>query len=304
MNDIWTKLTVSAEVGYLDDLCAVLGMLDNGLMIEDYSDLTLEGMYGDLMDDALLNADRTRAAVSVFIPAERSVPEATSYVEARLTSLGIPYELTLDGVCEEDWANAWKQYYKPIKLPRITIVPAWEDYTPEAGEVTMKMDPGMAFGTGTHETTRLVMELLCEEVKGGERVLDVGCGSGILSICAAKLGAGEICAYDIDPVAVRIAKENAERDGVSITVGVSDLLKSVDTAGGLYDLCVANIVADIILRMSPDIGRYIKERGRLIVSGIIGERRDEVVDALCKQGFTFLREKTENDWHAILFERS
>ena len=304
MNDIWTKMTVTAAVEHLDDVTAVMGMLDNGLMIEDYSDLTLEGMYGDLMDDALLHADRTRASVSLFVPAERSVSEYRAYIDARLSSLGIDYTLACDGVCEEDWANAWKQYYKPIKLSRITVVPAWEDYTPADGEITMQMDPGMAFGTGTHETTRLVMEHLCEEVCGGERVLDVGCGSGILSICASKLGAREVCAYDIDPVAVRVSRENAARDGVTnMTVGVSDLLLGVDKTKGLYDLCVANIVADIILRMAPDIGGYIRSGGRLIVSGIIGCRRDEVVAALTAKGFTYLSERTENDWYAILLER-
>jgi ribosomal protein L11 methyltransferase len=166
------------------------------------------------------------------------------------------------------------------------------------------MDPGMAFGTGTHETTRLVMQLLEEEIHGGERVLDVGTGSGILSICASKLGAKSCAAYDIDPVAVKVARENIRDNGcTNITCGVSDLLKDVDMTGGAYDLCVANIVADIIIRMAPDISPCLRERGRLIVSGIIDSRADEVRTALTSHGFRLVRERTENDWLAILCEK-
>ena len=202
---------------------------------------------------------------------------------------------------EDDWSESWKQYYKPIPLGKVTIVPAWEDYEAKDGEVIIKMDPGMAFGTGTHETTRLVMRIMQDEVKGGERVLDVGTGSGILSICASKLGALSCNAYDIDPVAVKVAKENAERDGcTNITVGVSDLLRGVDLSGGKYDLCVANIVADIIIRMMPDIRKYLKDGCPLILSGIINERADEVRACVTKLGFTIIREEKENDWVAIM----
>jgi ribosomal protein L11 methyltransferase len=182
----------------------------------------------------------------------------------------------------------------------VTVVPAWEDYEAEDGEVIIKMDPGMAFGTGTHETTRLVMRLMQNDIHGGERVLDVGTGSGILSICASKLGAASCNAYDIDPMAVKVARENAEADGcTNIKVGVSDLLSGVDLSGGKYDFCVANIVADIILRMLPDIGNYIKVGAPLILSGIIDMRADDVREAVVKYGFTIEDEAKENDWVAI-----
>ena len=162
----------------------------------------------------------------------------------------------------------------------------------------------MAFGTGTHETTRLVMKIMQDELIGGERFLDVGTGSGILSICASKLGAKSCNAYDIDPVAVKIAKENAEADGCSnITVGVSDLLKGVDLSYGKYDFCVANIVADIIIRMLPDIDEYLKEEAPLILSGIISIRADEVREAIKKNGFEIIREEKENDWLAIMVKK-
>jgi ribosomal protein L11 methyltransferase len=145
------------------------------------------------------------------------------------------------------------------------------------------------------------MRIMQDEIKGGERVLDVGTGSGILSICASKLGAKSCNAYDIDPVAVKVAKENAKDDGCdNITVGVSDLLAGVDLSGGKYDFCVANIVADIIIRMLPDVRTYVKEGAPLILSGIIGERAAEVREAVIKNGFTVEKEINENDWVGML----
>ena len=297
MAGTWTKLTVSANVRDLDDVVAVMSMLDNGLMIEDFSDFSLNGMYGELVDESILNADKETVKVSLFVPEERSLAEYRDFITSRLGALGIKGELTADGINEDDWAESWKQYYKPVPLGRVTIVPAWKKYTAKDGEVTIKMDPGMAFGTGTHETTRLVIRLMQDEDFAGKRVLDVGTGSGILSICASKLGAKSCNAYDIDPVAVKVAKENVkDNDCCNISVGVSDLLHGVDLSEGKYDFCVANIVADIIIRMLPDIKSYLKEGSPLILSGIIGERADEVRAAVLALGFTVEREITENDW--------
>ena len=305
MDGIWTKLTVTTDLKSSDGVIAVMSMLDNGLMIEDYSDFSLNGMYGDLADEAILNADKNVVKVSLFVPEEKNLSEYTMFIEARLGSLGLPYSIECENMKEDDWAESWKQYYKPIKLGRVTIVPAWEDYTAGEGEVIIKMDPGMAFGTGTHETTRLVMRIMQDEIRGAERVLDVGTGSGILSICASKLGAKSCNAYDIDPVAVKIAEENARLGGcTNITVGVSDLLRGVDTAGGKYDFCVANIVSDIIIRMMPDIGGYLADGAPLILSGIIEPRADEVRECVLKHGFSIIREEKENDWVAILAKKN
>ena len=301
MAKAWTKITVIGNTKDLDDIVAVMSMLDNGLMIEDYSDFSLNGMYGELVDEEILNADKETVKVSLFVPEERSFLEYKTFLEARFPALGIDVKIEIDGVDEDDWAESWKQYYKPVYLGRITVVPAWEEYTAKDGEIIVRMDPGMAFGTGTHETTRLVIRLMQDELKGGERVLDVGTGSGILSICASKLGAGHCNAYDIDPVAVKVAEDNAKSDGcTNITVGVSDLLKGVDLSGGKYDFCVANIVADIIIRMLPDVRAYLKEGAPLILSGIIGERAAEVREAVLKQGFTVEKEISENDWIGVL----
>ncbi len=301
MNGNWTKLTAICKIENSDDVIAVMSMLDNGLMIEDYSDFSLGGMYGDLADDSILDADKSIVKVSLFVPEEKNLAEYREFLETRFNALSIDATLEFEGMKEEDWSESWKQYYKPIHLGRITVVPAWEDYTAKDGEIIIRMDPGMAFGTGTHETTRLVMRVIQDEIKGGERVLDVGTGSGILSICASKLGARSCNAYDIDPVAVKVARENAKDDGCSnITVGVSDLLRDVDLSGGAYDFCVANIVSDIIIRMMPDIGKYLKEGAPLVLSGIIEPRAEEVRECVREHGFTIEREEKENDWVAIL----
>lgn len=301
MAGTWTKITVSGRTKDLDGIVAVMSMLDNGLMIEDYSDFSLNGMYGELVDESILNADRDTVKVSLFVPEERSPIEYKEFLETRLPELNIEAEISLEGMNEDDWAESWKQYYKPVPLGKVTIVPAWEEYTPADGEVIIRMDPGMAFGTGTHETTRLVIRLMQDCLKGGERLLDVGTGSGILSICASKLGAKSCNAYDIDPVAVKVARENVEADGcTNITVGVSDLLRGVDLSGGKYNFCVANIVSDIIIRMLPDIKDYLEVGSPLILSGIIGERADEVRACVIKQGFTVEKEINENDWVGML----
>lgn len=301
MAGTWTKLTVTGNTKNSDGIIAVMSMLDNGLMIEDYSDFSVNGMYGELVDESILNADRDVVKVSLFVPEDRNVMEYRAFLEARLPALGIDAEISLEGLCEDDWAESWKQYYKPVKLGKVTVVPAWESYDAEEDEVIIRMDPGMAFGTGTHETTRLVIRLMQDLIKGGERVLDVGTGSGILSICASKLGAAHCNAYDIDPTAVRVAQDNAISDGcTNITVGVSDLLKNVDLSDGKYDFCVANIVADIILRMLPDIPKYLKPGSPLILSGIIGERAAEVRAAAVAMGFDVAKEITENDWVGML----
>ncbi len=300
----WTKLTVKGHINDLDEICAVMSMLDNGLMIEDYSDFSLNGMYGELVDDEILNADKESVKVSLFVPEEKNFPEYKAYAEARLSSLGIKYEILTEGMNEEDWSESWKQYYKPVPIGKVTIVPAWESYTAKEGETVIKMDPGMAFGTGTHETTRLVIKIMQDVIKGGERVLDIGTGSGILSICASKLGAASSNAYDIDPVAVKVARENAIADGcTNITVGVSDLLHGVDLSEGKYDICLANIVSDIIIRMMPDIHGYLKDGAPLILSGIIADRACEVRECVEKHGYRITRVETENDWVALLCRR-
>ncbi len=295
----WTKLTVTGNVADLDGLTAIMSMLDNGLMIEDYSDFSLNGMYGELVDESILNADRDTVKVSVFVPEEKNLFEYRAFIDERLSTLGIPATVSLEGLNEEDWSEAWKQYYKPVKLGRVTVVPAWEKYEAKDGEVTVRMDPGMAFGTGTHETTRLIIREMQKLELRGARVLDVGTGSGILSICASKLGASECFAYDIDPVAVKVARDNCHSGGCdNITVDTSDLLRNVDRRKR-YDVCFANIVAEIIIRMLPDLGDFITEDASVILSGIIAPSEGDVREAAEKNGYEITDRAVENDWVSL-----
>lgn len=300
----YRQINVSCKTVDLEKVCAVMSMIDSGLMIEDYSDLeeTFKNVYADLIEDDLLNADKKHASVSVFISEERNQEEALYFLKERIASDGIDCKIDVINVSDEDWANSWKKYYHPIKAgEKIVIVPAWEEYDKKDGELILRMDPGMAFGAGTHETTRLVIKEIENYIKPEDKVLDVGTGSGILSIAASLLGASSVNAYDIDPTAVRIAKENAAENGCkNITVGVSDLLSGVEKKQ--YDLICANIVADIIIRMSRDLCDYAHSGTVFIASGILTERRDEVLDAMKKTPFEFRREVSENGWCVLVFE--
>ena len=296
----WTQVRVTVPLSELDELVAVMSMINNNLMIEDYSDIdvNLKTCYGDLIDEKILNASKDRASVSVYVPSDRSYMDDLAFIRQRAAELSLHPEVELVGVNEEDWANSWKQYYKPVKIgDRMVICPAWEEYTPDENELVVRMNPGMAFGTGTHETTRLVIRLLEKYTKAGCRMLDVGTGTGILAICASRLGADICRAYDIDPTAVRVARENIADSGLTnITCDQSDLLKQVSLEGGAYDLVCANIVADIIIRMTPDVGKYMADNAVLLASGIITERCEDVVACFEANGFKVIDLLTDNDW--------
>lgn len=302
----WTQIKVTAALPLLDDVTAVMNMISNYLQIEDYSDIDLKTCYGDLIDESILNADKTIASVSVYLPADGGASDTVSFLRTRFNDLGIDAKITVSGVNEEDWANSWKAYYKPIRIgERIVIVPAWEKYEAKENDVVVRMDPGMAFGTGTHETTRLVIGLLEKYVSEGVRVLDVGCGSGILAICASKLGAGNCKAYDIDPVAVKVARENIKDSGLTnVTCDVSDLLRQVDTDNAPYGVICANIVADIIIRMTPDVGRLMDENSVILASGIIVERSEDVIATFREHGFKIVERVEENGWCALVVKKA
>ena len=302
----WTQIKVTVPTKALDTAMAVMSVLDSNLMVEDYSDIDLKTCYGDLIDESILNADKSIASVSLFLPAEQNYAMAVSFIRERLAGEGIEPKIEIVGVNEEDWANSWKKYYNTLHIgKRIVIVPMWEEYEPKSDEIVVKMDPGMAFGTGSHETTRLVIELLEKYTKQGVRMLDVGTGSGILAICASKLGAGECRAYDIDPIAVKVANENILQSGqTNVTCEVSDLLKQVDLDGGKYDLICANIVADIIIRMTPDVSKYMNDDCVLLCSGIIKERADDVIAKLNEFNLEVIERLDDNGWCALAVKKS
>lgn len=298
----WSQIRVTVKTEQLDELIAVMSVINSNLMIEDFSDIDLKTCYGDLIDESILNADKSHASVSYFVPKGGNISDDLSFLRERLNANGLSdAKIEISGVRAEDWENSWKEYYKLFKIGRIVIVPAWEKYDERDGEIVVRMDPGMAFGTGTHETTRLIIGLLQKYVQKGNSLLDVGTGSGILAICGAKLGADPCYAYDIDPMSVRVANENIKDAGLEniISCEPSDLLCQAYRKSGGYDIICANIVADIIIRMTPDVSPFMHKNTVLLASGIISERCDDVVDCFEKNGFKIIEKVEDNGWCAL-----
>lgn len=298
----WTDISITVPRRYAGTAEAVATMIANGgIYIEDYADLeeqAWEIAHVDLIEQELLDKPRDIVIVHMYLAPDENPAEVLPLFRERLDAAGIDYQLNTTGVEQEDWQNAWKQYYHAMEIGRrLAIVPGWETY--ETDRTVITMDPGMAFGTGTHETTSLCLETLDELVKGGERVLDIGTGSGILAIAALKLGAARAEGVDIDPMCVRTAGENAQRNGVAdrFTVLVGDLS---DKASGTYDLITANIVAAAILSLAPAVPALMKDGGRFIASGIIDERREEVLAGLEAAGLRPLEVKEKRGWVCIL----
>lgn len=304
----WNQVKVNCCTSDLETVCAVMSMLDDGLMIDDYSD-AMEGaneVYGELVDEKILTADKTRAAVSIFVPENVNLDGHIEFISSHLSDLKGKYDIEILTSEENDWRNAWRKYYKPTKIgEHIVIVPMKEEYTEKPGDIRIDLEPGLAFGTGTHETTRLCAAFLEKYVKKGDFMLDVGAGSGILAICAAKLGADYCAACDIDPVAVRTEKENAKNNSCeNIDCFVSDLISDVKFKNGRkYDIVTANIVADIIIKMSFDIGGFVKNGGIVITSGVICERENEVDIAMKAGNFEKIESAYENGWCAGVFKK-
>ena len=300
----FNQIRITAAREKLDALSAIMTAADDNIMIEDYSDILtdLRTVYGDLIDESLLHADTTKAAVSIFVPDDKNPEDYLIFIRERCAAEGIEFKEEIIRQDEKDWRDAWKRYYHATKLGRIVVVPSWEEYMPESGEITIDMDPGAAFGTGTHETTRLCEKLLEDAVKPGCPVLDIGTGSGILAICAKKLGAGRTVAVDIDETAVRVAKENCERNGCDVVCAVSDLLSNENALSGRYDVICANIVADVVKLLAPRLRAYMTDGARVILSGIICEREAEVVAEYEKHGFSVERIEREKGWSAVILK--
>ena len=215
----YSEIRIRVRTQDVDTAGAIAGLVvPYGFYIEDYSDieeLAPQIAHIDLIEQELLERDRTHAVIHLYISPDENPAEAVSFLRERFDAAGISYTVQTDLVDEEDWATAWKKYYFPTKIgERLVICPSWESYAPAPGETVLTMDPGMAFGTGTHETTRLCIQLLEEAVTPGMDLLDIGTGSGILAIAALLFGARAAVGVDIDEVAVRVARENAKANGV------------------------------------------------------------------------------------------
>ena len=252
--------------------------------------------------------DSNQVTVRGYLPADELLTQRIERVRegvANLPSFGLDIgrgEIKLNKVAEEDWATSWKAYFKPEHIGKSLVVkPTWEEYTAQTGEIVIHLDPGMAFGTGTHPTTSMCLKMLEKYVQGGELVYDVGTGSGILSVAAAKLGAEEIWAWDVDLVAVRVAKDNVKLNGLENKINVE--LGSLPEKTKAADLIVANIVANIILQLARQFRVNLLSGGRLICSGIIETREEEVVAALKEEGLELKERIQEGDWICLVWEK-
>jgi len=284
----------------------------SGVVIEDPFDLVKEreDQFGEIYQLDPQDYPDEGVIVKAYLPVNSFLGETVEEIKVAINNL-ILYNIdiglnkvTLSEVREEEWATAWKQYYHPVKISdKFTIVPTWEDYSPvHSDELIIELDPGMAFGTGTHPTTVLCIQSLERTVSPGDRIVDVGTGSGVLSIAAAKLGAEKIEALDLDEVAVNVARSNIKLNKVDDVVKVrqNNLLDGVE---GETDIIVANILAEVILRFVDDAHRLVKKDGYFISSGIIQQKKDDVKEAILKAGFTIEEIITMEDWVSIIAKK-
>ncbi len=298
----WTEICITVKNEFTHTASDICNMtLRSGIYVEDYSDLeqgALEIAHIDLIDEELLNKDRDISVIHLYFSEEDNIAEALSYLEFTLKAAGIEYKLDKSAIKEADWADNWKKYFKVTEIgKRLVICPSWEEYS-NPDKAVLKIDPGAAFGTGTHATTSLCLELLERYTKSGDTVLDIGCGSGILSIAACLLGAERGVGVDIDPTSVRVAKENAEINSVEDKTEyiVGDLAEKIN---GEFNIVCANIVADIIIKLTDGIEKYMKKDAVYITSGIIDIRVDEVREAFAKAGLTVVEELKKDNWYAF-----
>lgn len=311
----WIELTIHTTTAGADIVSeALMQQGATGTMVEDRADIPdpakPNGIW-ELIDPALIESMPEDVLVHAWFEPDASFADKMQALKIRMAELKSAdmgaelgsLELATVNVHDEDWSEVWKKFYKPFRAGQHLVVkPTWELYDAKEGDKVIEIDPGMAFGSGTHETTGMCMELLEEVLKGGEKVIDVGTGSGILAIGAALLGAEDVVAIDVDPMAVKVAQENIEHNGLAgkITAVEGNLLDNLDIS---CDLCVANIIADVICMFAAPLNDHIVPGGLFICSGIIKEREQDVVDALNAADYQILKICRKGEWVAILSRR-
>ena len=304
--EVQIKTTTEAEE-LVTNIMYDLGV--TGLAIEDPNDIIAFQQSEedwDFIDPELIKQDYEGVIIKAYFPEGKNIVDKIELVRDNIER--IPFnetgkslgEVTITEVYEKDWAEAWKKYYKPTRIgSNVVIKPTWEEYEKEEGEIIIELDPGMAFGTGTHETTIMCIEALERYVEDGDTLLDIGCGSGILSIVAAKLGANKIIAVDLDEMCIKVSNENLHLNGVenSVEVRQGNLFNVVNEKANII---VSNIIAEVIIDMVEHIKDYLYSGGVFIASGIILEKVDKVEEKLIKNGFKILEKKYMNEWALIV----
>ena len=319
----WLELHIDTNHSGLETVEALLSSLDiDGLVIDDEEEfqdfLENNRQYWDYVDEDLEKAMRGRSRVTFYLPADETgfakmgeVRIALEALKQQRTDCGTLL-MTLEDLEDADWENNWKQYYKPLEIgERLLVIPQWLQEDPKVkallsqGRVPLILDPGLTFGTGSHATTRLCLTALERHIRGGERVLDLGCGSGILSIAALRLGAASARAVDIDEQCLTVARDNAALNNIGpdrYTVEVGDLLTDEDfraSLGGGYQIVLANIVADVIIALAPLVRSLMAEGGWFLCSGIIDTRADEVAEKLRAAGLILAQRQESEGWCAF-----
>lgn len=297
----WTEIIIETDADDIDRAGDIAQMVvPYGIYMEDYRNLETEAWeiaHIDLIDDALLKKDRTKGFVHVYLPPAENPAEALAFLSERYHAAGIRHHISTETCRAEDWENNWKQYFKPLPIgQKLLIRPLWEADYEANGRKVLHLEPGLAFGTGGHHTTRLCLETLEDYVTPATELLDIGCGSGILSLCALLLGAKSATGVDIDALAVKTAIENGRENGFSaprFTILQGDLTEQVH---GQFDIVVANIVADVIIRFSREVRQFMKPGAVFITSGIIDTREEDVLSAFAAYGFTVKERREDGGW--------
>ena len=313
----WLELKIDTAPAGIDPVTEMLtehGV--TGVIIDDQRDfqdfMAHNQAYWDYVDENLVKEKENLCRVTFYV--ENSPAGYGTIAAIRMDMHAMkqkhpeyaPLLLTMENVKDEDWENNWKQFYKPMEIgERLLVIPAWEKAEAK-GRVTLTLNPGLTFGTGSHATTRLCLTALESRIHGGEKVLDLGCGSGILSIAALRLGAGSAFACDIDEKCIDVAYENAALNGIGkkqLTVRQGDATKEGalrDAIGTGYDVVVANIVADVIISLAPQVRHFLKEDGWFLTSGIIDDRADEAAAALVAAGWNIVESCTSEGWYCYI----
>lgn len=313
----WLELHLDTSPVGIEPMSALLEQQGvEGLIIEDETDfhdfLENNHQYWDYVDEELMAQKKGVSRITFYLAPDEEGLNTVANIRIAMAAVKeqhpeyAPMLLTMENVSDSDWENNWQQFYKPMEIgERLLVIPEWEKCDPK-GRVTVTLNPGLTFGTGSHATTRLCLRTLDTLVQGGEKVLDLGCGSGILSIAALRLGAKSAFACDIDDKCVDVAYENAALNGIgkdTYTVRWGNVLSDKQLRqemGGGYDIVVANIVADVIIALSTEVRPYLKEGGCFLTSGIIDDRAEEVAAALRSAGWEILETNSNEGWYSFL----